>query len=104
MKERFHVDDYVNVWVEVYEKYFDQGEIAELIQVQKGINASQPYPLSDALRKKLSSKAVAMQSEILGKCTQLGAQAGGEIGQEIAQQHPDWIAKGQPNAKAKSNE
>ena len=90
------IDAYVDVYVRVYEKYFDAGDVAELSQSLRNVAASQPSGLSDHFKQKLGKIAIRMQSEIVGGCTQAGAELGGEMGQKIAQEHPEWVGPLQP--------
>ncbi len=99
MRAKTNVDDYVNVFVRVYEKYLNTSDVAELIQAQQEINASKTPSFSAPLKEKLSSVAIKMQSEILGGCAQVGAALGGEVGQEIEKEHPDWVARPGPGPK-----
>lgn len=90
MKARTNIDDYVAVFVSVYEKHFNDDEILELIQIQRDSNDGKTPTVSPKLREKASAIAVTLQSEIMGGCTQVGAKLGGEIGMEISKEHPDW--------------
>ena len=99
MRAKTNVDDYVNVFVRVYEKYLDTDDVAELIQVQQDVNASKTPNIPVQLKEKLSNVAIKMQSEILGGCTEVGAALGGEVGQEIEKEHPDWVARSGSGSK-----
>jgi len=90
MKARFNPDDYVTVAVHVYESHFTSNELQELIKVQNDVKASKPPSVSPELKQKLTDEGVTIQSEILGGCTQVGAKLGGEIAQQILEEHPEW--------------
>lgn len=98
MKARTNLDDYIEVVASVYQKHFSHDEILALIQIQQDAKDGKKPTVSDALRTKLTDNAVAIQSEILGGCTQVGAKLGGEVGTEIAREHPDWQMS-RPDAK-----
>jgi hypothetical protein len=85
------IDAYINVAIAVYEKYFNQGEIEELIKIQQDRLDQKTPALSDALKAKLTKDGVAIQSEIIGGCTQVGARLGGEFEQELIKEHPEWV-------------
>jgi hypothetical protein len=96
MRKRFSPDPYIGVIVAVYEKHFDAVELADLTRAQAEMNAGKTPTFPDALRSKIQATAVEVQSEILGGCAQVGAKIGGEVGQEIATEHPEWLK--QPKA------
>jgi len=91
MLARAKVDDYVDVYVRVYEKYFNDDEIRQLIVSQNEARNSQPQTISDALKQKITAQFPSLQSEIMGGTTQVGAKLGGEIGAEIQQEHPEYF-------------
>jgi hypothetical protein len=91
MLTRLNIDDFIDVYVRVYEKYFSDDEIEELIAAQNQIRKSQRPNLSDELKQKLAAQMVTIQSEIIGGTTQLGAKLGGEIGKEIEIEHPEYF-------------
>jgi len=96
MQARTNIDDYVNVWVGVYEKHLNGVELSEMIQAQTEYNKTKQFSLPTPLKDKLTSSAIAMQSEVMGGCSQVGAKLGGEIGQEIEKEHPDWVKQTKP--------
>ncbi|HTJ30574.1 MAG TPA: hypothetical protein VL346_08745 [Acidobacteriaceae bacterium] len=97
------IDTYVNVIVSVYEKYFTEAEIEELIQFQKDKLDQKTPVLSDALKAKLTKDGIAMQSEIIGGCTQVGARMGGETEQQLMKDHPEWVKSADASGEKKTN-
>ena len=91
MEAEVDVDAYITVFVTAYEKHFDNEEIEELIQIQRDVNDKKTSTISDSLKVKLTVVGVALQSEIIGGCTQVGARQGGEIAQAIGKEHPEWL-------------
>jgi hypothetical protein len=96
MKARFNADDYIAVVVHVYETHFTNSELQQLIQAQRDLKASKPPNVSPELKQKLTTEGVAIQSEIIGGCTQVGAKLGGEVAQEILKEHPEWSSAPKP--------
>lgn len=92
MLATYHPAEYVAAMAPVYEKYLTAQELRELITVQTAHNGGKPGAVSPALTEKLQENAIKMQSEILGACGQVGAFAGGTIGQQIQKEHPEWFA------------
>ncbi len=88
---RTNINDYVEVYVRVYEKYFTDGEISELIALQNAKKESATASLSSALKEKLTSVMPSVMSEIMGGCAQVGAKLGAEIGMEVEREHPEYI-------------
>jgi hypothetical protein len=88
MLERLNVDDFVNVYVQVYEKYFSDAELTELIELQQKGKTSQPPSPSPELKKKLESVMPSVMADSMAGCARIGAKLGGEIGAEIEQEHP----------------
>ena len=82
-----------DVHARVYEKYFTDDEIVQLIVLQNQIRNSQPRTISDKLKHKLDSQLISIQSEIMAENTQVGAKLGGEIGKEIGEEHPEYFTK-----------
>jgi len=91
MLARLNIDDFIAVYVRVYEKYFNDDEVEQLIAAQNQIRKSQRPTLSDELKQKMAAQMVTIQSEIIGGTTQLGAKLGGEIGKEIELEHPEYF-------------
>jgi hypothetical protein len=91
MLARTKIDDYVDVYVRVYEKYFNDDEIRQLIVSQNEARNSQPQTISDALKQKLTAQFPSVQSEIIGGTAQVGSKLGGEIGAEIQKEHPEYF-------------
>lgn len=90
MKERLKLDDIVAIVVHAYETRFTAAELDQLCDVVKARNEGKPLQISDELKAKVQSTAVDIQAEIMGATTRMGAKLGGEIGTEIAKEHPDW--------------
>jgi hypothetical protein len=90
MVERLNVDDFVTVYVHVYEKYFTDAELTELIELQKQKKNSQPVNPSPELKKKLESVMPSLMADSVGECTRVGAKLGPEIGAEIEREHPEY--------------
>jgi hypothetical protein len=93
MEDMMPVDEYVNIVVSVYERNYTNDDVVEMIQYQQGLKAARTPLLSARLQAKISNVTVAVQSEIVGGFSELGARRGGEIGQELAKEHPEWLAR-----------
>jgi hypothetical protein len=93
MLARAKVDDFLDVYVQVYEKHFSDDEVQQLIAVQNQIRSSQQPTFPNALKQKLAAQMVSIRSEIVGGTTQVGAKLGGEIGKEIELEHPEYFRK-----------
>jgi hypothetical protein len=85
------LQDFVNVHVQVYEKYLTEEEVTELIAFHKARKESPEAPLPPRLKEKLEPLMPTIMSEIMGECTKIGAKLGGEIGAEIEKEHPEYI-------------
>jgi hypothetical protein len=85
-----NVDDFVQVYASVYEKYLNQQDVDELIENQKNINAHQPVEVSPRLRDKVQSLLPSIMGEITGGCTKVGAELGMKAAREIKQEHPEY--------------
>jgi hypothetical protein len=91
MKERMKLDDFVAIVVQVYLRYFTADELDQLSDLVISRKEGKSAELSDAPKEKFQKDAVAIQSEIIGGTTQLGARLGGEVGEEIQKEHPEWV-------------
>lgn len=91
MGQRVNFDDFVAVDVQAYESNFTHEELLQLIRAQQNHNAGKPVALSQAMKEKLLASLPTVQSEIMGGYVQVGSKLGGEIGEEIAKEHPDWV-------------
>jgi hypothetical protein len=91
MLSRISVDDFIDVYVRVYEEHFSDEEVMQLIALRNQVRKSQPRTLSNELKQKLAAQMISVQSEILGGTTQVGAKLGGEIGREIQIEHPEYF-------------
>ena len=85
--ERANINDFLDVYVRAYEKYFTDAEINELIALQKDKTAA-PSP---ALKEKLTSVMPEFMADIIGDCSKVGAKLGGEIGTEIEREHREYM-------------
>ena len=90
MRARLKVDDFLEVFVQAYEKSFTDGEILELIKLQEKNNDSQPPAPSPHLKEKVDAVMPTVMSEVMGGCTRIGAKLGAEIGAEIEKEHPEY--------------
>ena len=91
MLARLKADDFLEVFVQAYEKSFTDDEILQLIELQEKSNNSQPSAPSPHLKEKIDAVMPTVMSEIMGGCTRIGAQLGAEIGAEIEKEHPEYI-------------
>jgi hypothetical protein len=91
MLERVKVEDFLDVYVRVYEKYFTDEEIQELIALQNAKQDSQTLSPSPALKQKLDSVMPSVMGDSVGGCAQVGAKLGAEVGSEIEKEHPEYI-------------
>ena len=89
--ERSNIQDYLDVYARVYEKYFTDTEINELIALQKDKGTSKAASPSPALKEKLTSVMPSLMADSIGDCAKIGAKLGGEIGSEIEREHPEYI-------------
>jgi hypothetical protein len=89
--ERSNLQDYVDVYVRVYEKYFTDKEINELIILQEDKGTSKAGSASPALREKLTSVMPDVMADSVGDCAKIGTKLGAEIGNEIAREHPEYM-------------
>lgn len=97
------INAYIKLIVSVYEKHFTEAEIEELIQIQQDkLNQKTPV-VSDALKAKLAKDGIALQSEIMGGCTQVGARLGGETEQQLMKEHPEWVKSADAGGDRKTN-
>jgi hypothetical protein len=87
--ERMNVNDFLDVYARMYEKYFTDAEINELIALQK--ETSKTAKPSQSLEKKLISVMPSVKRDFLSGCSQIGETLGGEIGSEIEHEHPEYI-------------
>ena len=91
---RVNVDDFIDVYVRVYEKHFSDDEIEQLIAAQNQIRkipSGQIFLMSFRNREIGSSDGHQSRVEIIGGTTQVGAKLGGEIGKEIELEHPEYF-------------
>jgi hypothetical protein len=89
--ERSNLQDYLDVYVRVYEKYFTDAEINELIALQKDKGTSKAASPSPALKEKLASVMPDVMGDSMGGCAKIGAKLGAEIGREIEREHPEYM-------------
>jgi hypothetical protein len=89
--ERSNINDYLDVYVRVYEKYFTDAEINELIASQKDKGPSTGASPSPALKEKLTRVMPSVMGDSMGGCAQIGAKLGAEIGGEIEREHPEYM-------------
>jgi len=89
--ERSNFQDYLDVFARVYEKYFTDAEINELIAMQQDKGSSKAASPSPALKEKLTSVMPDVLGDSTGGCAKIGAKLGGEIGSEIEREHPEYL-------------
>jgi len=89
--ERSNLHDYLDVYARVYEKYFTDAEINELIALQKDKGTSKAASPSPALKEKLTSVMPDVMGDSMGGCAKIGAKLGAEIGSEIEREHPEYM-------------
>jgi|ERR1700733_1393892 hypothetical protein len=89
--ERSNLQDYLDVYARVYEKYFTDAEINELISLQKDKGTSKAPSPSPTLKEKLTSVMPDVMADSIGGCAKIGAKLGGEIGSEIEREHPEFM-------------
>lgn len=88
---RYNVEDYLTVIANVYAKHLTLADLNELNAAAKKPGSIASSALSPALKEKLATSMVSLQSEIIGAAAQVGSKLGGTIGMEIAKEHPDWV-------------
>jgi hypothetical protein len=91
MIARTKIDDYVAVVASTYEKYLNNEDVLELIDVIGHAKETPPLSISPRLREKLTTLGPSLQSEIMGGTTQIGAKLGGEIELELRKEHPEYF-------------
>jgi hypothetical protein len=89
--DRTKVNEYLDVYVRVYEKYFTDAEIKESIVLQKDKETSKTAIPPPALKQKLASVMPSVLRDSIGGCSQIGAKLGAEIGSEIEREHPEYM-------------
>lgn len=85
--QRTNVNDYVDVWVRVYEKYFTDAEINELLALVKDKSKTPSAPL----KEKLTAVMPSLLADVMGDCAKIGAKLGAEIAAEIEHEHPEYV-------------
>jgi hypothetical protein len=70
---------------------FTNQDVLEMIRIQKDVKASKTPVVSPRLQAKLSTAAVTVHDEIIRGFGERGYKLGGQIGQEIAKEHPEWL-------------
>jgi hypothetical protein len=102
MRSRIHVEDFIAVYVRVYEKYFTLSDLQELIDAQGAVNDSRPPTRSQPLQDKIKSTGIAMQKEVLDGCAEIVTRVGKEVSLQIEKEHPGWVKTAKP-AEAQPN-
>jgi len=91
MLERLKVEDFLDVYVRVYETYLTEEDVTDLVAFHKARKDSQDASLPPRLKEKLEPLMPTIMSEIMGDCTRIGAKLGGEVGAEIGKEHPQYL-------------
>lgn len=99
MRAQFNPSDYVAVFVNVYADHFTGDELEQMIQALRARQNSKSVVVSPQLAEKIRANAVAVQSELIGGFSEVGARKGGEIGIEIGKEHPEWVKGMEPAGK-----
>lgn len=87
--ERTNINNYLDVYVRAYEKYFTDAEINELIALQKETpKTTVPSP---ALKEKLAAVMPELMGDAIGDCAKIGSKLGAQIGAEIEREHPEYM-------------
>ena len=87
--DRTNINDYLDVYVRAYEKYFTDAEINELIALQK--DTSKTAVPSPALKEKLTAVIPDLVADTISDCGKIGAKLGAQIGAEIEREHPEYV-------------
>ncbi|HEV2133701.1 MAG TPA: hypothetical protein VGR47_05510 [Terracidiphilus sp.] len=98
MRAEFNPDDYIAVFIRVYEEHYTAKELEEMMQALRARQKSEPVRLSPQLAAKIRANALEVQSELVGGFAEVGARRGGEIGTEIGREHPEWVRNFDPAA------
>jgi hypothetical protein len=96
MKARLNADEYFEVLATVYERYFTDDEILQLSQAIEARKQGKEADISPDLQQKFKQNLVNIQSDVFAETSHIGARLGGEIGQEIANEHPGWMKASKP--------
>ncbi len=86
-----NIDEYMAVVTRVYEKYFSNEDVEELIQIRKDANDKKKPVFSERLSAKFAKVGGEFQGEVIGECSKLGSKQGAKIAQEIGKEHPEWL-------------
>ena len=87
--EQSNIDDYLEVCVRAYEKYFTDAEITELIALKR--DTSDNLIASPALKEKITAVMPELMGDVVGDCGKIGAKLGAKIGAEIQREHPEYV-------------
>jgi hypothetical protein len=93
MAARIKVDDFIGLASRVYEKHLDSDEVVSLIAILEAKKAGKPASVSPELQKKFTAETPAMLGEITGASTELAARLSMQVGSEIGQEHPEYLAR-----------
>ena len=74
-----------------YEKYLSDENVQELTALQRSQLAGKPVAMTNALKAKLATVARRLIAELMGKCSEIGAKNGMEVGEEITREHPEYV-------------
>lgn len=90
--------EYVAAVMNVYEKHYTSWELADLILFQTQTNSGQPATVPPDLQAKLKITAPVVQSEIAAAFADIGERLGAQAGQQVANDHPDWLVGMKPTS------
>jgi len=85
--ERTNINDYLDVYVRAYEKYFTNAEINELIVLQK--ETSKTAVPSPALKERLTAVMPELMADAIGDCGKIGANLGLRSGPRLSASIPN---------------
>lgn len=95
MASRIKVDDFMGVTARTYQKHFTNDEILDLITIMNARKEGKPVKAPAQLQQKMDAEAPGILGEIMGGATELAVKLGGQVGGDIAREHPEYIRRKQ---------
>jgi len=90
---QYSPDDYVNLAAGVYASYFNEQELAELVQVHTNLAAGRHGGMSPALRDKLRTQLPAIEGDIAAGFVRGMTKLGADVAQQLIHEHPELVRR-----------